>query len=152
MKKFLLCTLNDENYTEPDFEFFDTQEEAEKRCIEVGKEFCEEGSYEMTVTYQPLSCDSPLRYDFKYGEHFVVNFIFELPEVGEFLCIWHHAYDGVDFSVEKSGTLEECQKKMKEEKSCVLQTLYSTLDFEEADRCCIDTGEEWEVWHVIKRE
>ena len=143
MKKFLLCTLNDENYTEPDFEFFDTKEEAENRCMEIGKEF---GSCNVEVTNQPL------RYDFTCGEHFIVNCIFELPEVGEFLCIWHHAYNGVDFSLEKSGTLEECQRKMLEGKEHILRTLYSTLEFEEADRCCVDTGTEWELWHVIRRK
>ena len=33
MKKYLLCILNDQNYTEPGFEFYDTLEKAKENCV-----------------------------------------------------------------------------------------------------------------------
>ena len=42
---------------------------------------------------------------------FYVHTIHEIEiKDGDYLCIYHHAYDGVGFYVEKIGTLEECKK------------------------------------------
>lgn len=52
-----------------------------------------------------------MRIDYSYGDgEFYVNTIHEIEiKDGDYLCIYHHAYEGVGFYVEKIGTLEECK-------------------------------------------
>ena len=55
-----------------------------------------------------------MRIDYSYGDgEFYVNTIHEIEiKDGDYLCIYHHAYEGVGFYVEKIGTLEECKNHM----------------------------------------
>ena len=60
------------------------------------------------------SDDQIMRIDYSYGDgEFYVNTIHEIEiKDGDYLCIYHHAYEGVGFYVGKIGTLEECKNHM----------------------------------------
>ena len=95
MKIYLLCTLDSEHYREPYFYFFKTAFAAHKWVVDG-------------------SDDQIMRIDYSYGDgEFYVNTIHEIEiKDGDYLCIYHHAYEGVGFYVEKIGTLEECKNHM----------------------------------------
>lgn len=118
MKIYLLCTLDSEHYRDPDFYFFKTAFEAHKWIIDSLVSITE-GSMEEVISnldYRNVdgSDDQIMRIDYSYGDgEFYVNTIHEIEiKDGDYLCIYHHAYEGVGFYVEKIGTLEECKNHM----------------------------------------
>lgn len=118
MKIYLLCTLDSEHYREPYFYFFETAFEAHKWVIDSLINETEESLEEVTsnLDYRNVdgSDDQIMRIDYSYGDgEFYVNTIHEIEiKDGDYLCIYHHAYNGVGFYVEKIGTLEECKNHM----------------------------------------
>ena len=118
MKVYLVCTLDDEHYREPYFCFFKTAFEAHKWVIDSLINETEESLEEVTsnLDYKNVdgSDDQIMRIDYSVGDgEFYVYTIHEIEiEDGDYLCIYHHAYDGVGFYVEKIGTLEECKNHM----------------------------------------
>lgn len=118
MKIYLLCTLDSEHYREPYFYFFETAFEAHKWVIDSLINETEESLEEVTsnLDYRNVdgSDDQIMRIDYSYGDgEFYVNTIHEIEiKDGDYLCIYHHAYEGVGFYVEKIGTLEECKNHM----------------------------------------
>ena len=118
MKVYLVCTLDDEHYREPYFCFFKTAFEAHKWVIDSLINETEESLEEVTsnLDYKNVdgSDDQIMRIDYSFGDgEFYVYTIHEIEiEDGDYLCIYHHAYDGVGFYVEKIGTLEECKNHM----------------------------------------
>lgn len=118
MKIYLLCTLDSEHYREPYFYFFETAFEAHKWVIDSLINETEESLEEVTsnLDYKNVdgSDDQIMRIDYSFGDgEFYVYTIHEIEiEDGDYLCIYHHAYDGVGFYVEKIGTLEECRNQM----------------------------------------
>lgn len=118
MKVYLVCTLDDEHYREPYFCFFKTAFEAHKWVIDSLINETEESLEEVTsnLDYKNVdgSDDQIMRIDYSFGDgEFYVYTIHEIEiEDGDYLCIYHHAYEGVGFYVEKIGTLEECKNHM----------------------------------------
>ena len=118
MKIYLLCTLDSEHYREPYFYFFETAFEAHKWVIDSLINETDESLEEVTsnLDYKNVdgSDDQIMRIDYSFGDgEFYVYTIHEIEiEDGDYLCIYHHAYDGVGFYVEKIGTLEECRNQM----------------------------------------
>ena len=118
MKIYLLCTLDSEHYREPYFYFFETAFEAHKWVIDSLINETEESLEEVTsnLDYRNVdgSDDQIMRIDYSYGDgEFYVNTIHEIEiKDGDYLCIYHHDYNGVGFYVEKIGTLEECKNHM----------------------------------------
>lgn len=118
MKIYLLCTLDSEHYRDPDFYFFKTAFEAHKWIIDSLVSITEGSMEEVTsnLDYRNVdgSDDQIMRIDYSYGDgEFYVNTIHEIEiKDGDYLCIYHHAYEGVGFYVEKIGTLEECRNHM----------------------------------------
>lgn len=118
MKIYLLCTLDSEHYRDPDFYFFKTAFEAHKWIIDSLVSITEGSMEEVTsnLDYRNVdgSDDQIMRIDYSYGDgEFYVNTIHEIEiKDGDYLCIYHHAYEGVRFYVEKIGTLEECKNHM----------------------------------------
>lgn len=118
MKIYLLCTLDSEHYREPYFYFFETAFEAHKWVIDSLINETEESLEEVTsnLDYKNVdgSDDQIMRIDYSFGDgEFYVYTIHEIEiEDGDYLCIYHHAYEGVGFYVEKIGTLEECKNHM----------------------------------------
>lgn len=118
MKVYLVCVLDDEHYRDPDFYFFKTAFEAHKWIIDSLVSITEGSMEEVTsnLDYKNVdgSDDQIMRIDYSYGDgEFYVNTIHEIEiKDGDYLCIYHHAYEGVGFYVEKIGTLEECKNHM----------------------------------------
>lgn len=118
MKVYLVCVLDDEHYRDPDFYFFKTAFEAHKWVIDSLINETEGSMEEVTsnLDYRNVdgSDDQIMRIDYSYGDgEFYVNTIHEIEiKDGDYLCIYHHAYEGVGFYVEKIGTLEECKNHM----------------------------------------
>ena len=100
------------------FTFFETAFEAHKWVIDSLINETEESLEEVTsnLDYKNVdgSDDQIMRIDYSFGDgEFYVYTIHEIEiEDGDYLCIYHHAYDGVGFYVEKIGTLEECKNHM----------------------------------------
>lgn len=152
MVKFLVCGLNDKNYTEAVYKFCDTFEEAKQECVNLIM-----GEYNFKTQKEAMNNmdlnkleEKVHRYDYHEGDNFCVNFIIEVEvNEGDYLLIWHHAYDGVDFHVEKIGTEIDCIN---------LKAVYSNALYNEIGvdidiynfQTVVDTGEEWEIWDVIK--
>ena len=118
MKIYLLCTLDSEHYREPYFYFFEAAFAAHKWVIDnlvsITEESREEVMSELEYKNVDGSDDQIMRIDYSYGDgEFYVNTIHEIEiKDGDYLCIYHHAYEGVGFYVEKIGTLEECKNHM----------------------------------------
>lgn len=68
--------------------------------------------------------------------------------LGTHLLVWHHGYQGVNFEVRHQGTYEDCKKAMEKE----VQKLKDDLGLHDKDinDNVIDTGDEWEVFDIIK--
>lgn len=168
--KYLVCGLDDEGYISSTvFNIVDSYEEAMEICIsnimhyfdleECDKIEVKNGMEVKYVNYfGPTSTKVSLSYS--YGA-FYVNYIIELPDNinhSDYICIWHHAYDGVDFRIVKIGTFEECKDAMEEEAKKMLDEIgkdpddEDSYDFKEPYLICIDTDTEWEVWDIVSVE
>lgn len=163
MKKYLVCSLNDENYTQADYDFCNTLDEAKEQCIQNVVECCEV-TKEEAISHMEFNVNGITenefekyiewrwRYDYKDEDIFFVNQIIEIDvDENDYLCIWHHAYNGVDFIVLEIGTEEKCEIIMN---ANVAKTLddnkYADVDFANDSQIVIDTSEEWEVWDIVK--
>lgn len=162
MKVYLLCSLNDKDYMDPEFEFFKYFEDAH-RCI---KETIAESTMNNDISDKEVEYIIPLGncitrveytfYDYDDNEHFIVFEVFEIEiSDGDCLCMFHHAYNGVNFHIEKIGTLEECQNQMLDATAKIAN--YYDIDITDVDLfdvneydSCIDTGDEWKMHNVIQ--
>ena len=154
MKKYLICSLNDENYTMAQFRFCDTAEEVRLECLRNIMEYYELDE-ERVIEHMNFSVSGSqhhtmFRYDYANGDAFFVNQIIEIDiEEGDSVLVWHHAYDGVDFKVEHIGTEAMCINV----KAAISNNAYIERGFDidiEKYQTVVDTDEEWEVWDVIK--
>ena len=129
--RYLLCELDDENYTEPRFAVFESKKLAINKAIEICLE---------------AASDNDLTLEIKDNqERISVNF-------GDYILVWHHAYNGVGFDIECVGSYEECKLEMDK---CIRERqeqIECDLEWENDFQACVDTGEEWEIWSIIKIE
>lgn len=105
---YLICELNDENYTEPVFCVCETKEKAFEESMKRLDDLAKKEGSELKVSYH----GNRTRIDWQLKDRFVV--VENLPfneSFGDYLLVWHHAYNGVDFSILGQGTYEECVKK-----------------------------------------
>lgn len=161
MKVYLVCTLDDEHYREPYFCFFKTAFEAHKWVIDSLINETEESLEEVTsnLDYKNVdgSDDQIMRIDYSFGDgEFYIYTIHEIEiEDGDYLCIYHHAYDGVGFYVEKIGTLEECKNHMLDSTAKMANDydiditnddIFEVNSFDS----CIDDDYQWHMNNIIQ--
>lgn len=160
MKIYLLCTLDSEHYREPYFYFFEAAFAAHKWVIDnlvsITEESREEVISELEYKNVDGSDDQIMRIDYSYGDgEFYVNTIHEIEiKDGDYLCIYHHAYEGVGFYVEKIGTLEECKNHMLD--STAKMANDHDIDITNDDifevnsfDSCIDDDYQWHMNNII---
>lgn len=161
MKIYLLCTLDSEHYREPYFYFFETAFEAHKWVIDSLINETEESLEEVTsnLDYKNVdgSDDQIMRIDYSFGDgEFYVYTIHEIEiEDGDYLCIYHHAYEGVGFYVEKIGTLEECKNHMLDSTAKMANDydiditnddIFEVNSFDS----CVDDDIQWHMCNIIQ--
>lgn len=160
MKIYLLCTLDSEHYREPYFYFFEAAFAAHKWVIDnlvsITEESREEVISELEYKNVDGSDDQIMRIDYSYGDgEFYVNTIHEIEiKDGDYLCIYHHAYEGVGFYVEKIGTLEECKNHMLDSAAKMANDF--NIDITDDDifevnsfDSCIDDDYQWHMNNII---
>ena len=161
MKVYLVCVLDDEHYRDPDFYFFKTAFEAHKWIIDSLVSITEGSMEEVTsnLDYKNVdgSDDQIMRIDYSYGDgEFYVNTIHEIEiKDGDYLCIYHHAYEGVGFYVEKIGTLEECKNHMLDSTAKMANDydiditnddIFEVNSFDS----CVDDDIQWHMCNIIQ--
>lgn len=161
MKVYLVCVLDDEHYRDPDFYFFKTAFEAHKWIIDSLISITEGSMEEVTsnLDYRNVdgSDDQIMRIDYSYGDgEFYVNTIHEIEiKDGDYLCIYHHAYEGVGFYVEKIGTLEECKNHMLDSTAKMANDydiditnddIFEVNSFDS----CVDDDIQWHMCNIIQ--
>ena len=145
--KYLLCALNDEEYTSPYFSIYDHHEQAyEEALLRCGFAW----NSDMNITVE----DDQMRISSHAGNSFFVTEIkgFDA-SAGEYMLVWHHAYNGVGFGIRFQGTYEECLAKRIE----LIKKSFDTFDYSDGDNegfdpetdNVIDTGMEWEVYSIV---
>ena len=160
MKIYLLCTLDSEHYRDPDFYFFKTAFEAHKWIIDSLVSITEGSMEEVTsnLDYRNVdgSDDQIMRIDYSYGDgEFYVNTIHEIEiKDGDYLCIYHHAYEGVGFYVEKIGTLEECKNHMLDSTAKMANDYDIDINNDDIFEVnsfdsCIDDDYQWHMNNII---
>lgn len=146
---FLLCDLDDENYSCPGFAFYRTPEEAEQAAIAA----CKSWEEDCTLDNENTSADNVIRIVGEEADSFYVTEVKRIdPKYGEYLLLWHHGYYGVAFSVLHQGTLDECQKVRKEKEDQLIFDLELKKNAYKQDkfRGVFDTGTEWEVFSIVQ--
>ena len=147
---FLICELNDEDYTEPVFRVCETKEKAFEESMKRLDDLAKKEGSELKVSYH----GNRTRIDWQLKDWFVVVENLPFNELfGDYLLVWHHAYNGVDFSILGQGTYEECVKK----RIAIIKRMFAENDFSSGDNedfdfetdTCIDTGEEWEMFDIV---
>ena len=161
MKVYLVCVLDDKHYRDPDFYFFKTAFEAHKWIIDSLVSITEGSMEEVTsnLDYRNVdgSDDQIMRIDYSYGDgEFYVNTIHEIEiKDGDYLCIYHHAYEGVGFYVEKIGTLEECKNHMLDSTAKMANDydiditnddIFEVNSFDS----CVDDDIQWHMCNIIQ--
>lgn len=143
MKMYVVCELNDENYTDASYSFFYTYNSAKEKaiidCVEHYEGNCEVETQDNG--FRIISSDENVSF-----------YVTEIKQIdsfqGRYLLIWHHGYEGVDFEVRFQGTYDECKAKMKKDMDNTIEE-YECLP-EDVCHNVIDTGNEWEVWDIVE--
>lgn len=148
---FLLCELDDENYTSPCFSQFNSFKKAfDEALVSCGNFKDDNMRIEVADNRNRISANTD-------DGHFFVTEIMEFDEnKGDYILVWHHAYNGVGFGILNVGTEEECIQKRREE----LKKIFDGYDLSNGDNedfdmendNVVDTGEEWEVFSIVKIE
>lgn len=146
---FLLCELDDENYTSPCFSQFNSFKKAfYKALVSCGNFKDDNMRIDVADNRNRISANTD-------DGHFFVTEIKEFDEnKGDYILVWHHAYNG--FGILNVGTEEECIQKRIEE----LKKIFDGYDLSNGDNedfdmendNVVDTGEEWEVFSIVKIE
>lgn len=163
MKIYLVCILDSDNYREPTFLFFKKASEAHeyiKNLILSELKSSNLWSPKTEINYvnnSDGSDDQILRIDYSFGDGvFYVHTVHEIEvEDQDYICVYHHAYNGVGFYIEKTGSLEECQQQMK------TSAINSATDFGidmkndgffevNSKDSCVDVGEEYHMCDIIQ--
>ena len=156
---YLLCCLDDENYTSAQYFTFSSMTEAKEFCYQFAKEnYPDEDLQFEESSFYYKNGHKAVRIDYIYGNSFEVNYIFpiHMKENETSFCIWHHAYDGVRFEIRKSGSYEECCRfakndfhKTYEKLSEVSPDQVKRYEDEEKNQWMLDDGLEWEIWDIV---
>ena len=109
MKIYLVCILDSDNYREPTFLFFKKASEAHeyiKNLILSELKSSKLWSPKTEINYvdnSDGSDDQILRIDYSFGDGvFYVHTVHEIEvEDQDYICVYHHAYNGVGFISKK---------------------------------------------------
>lgn len=146
MKKWLVCNLDDEHYTQSYYTLHNTLCDAMRWC-ELGIEPIDVSLY---MHLEKVEDAEMFRYDYSYPDDnnsFIVNFIMEIDiNADDYICIWYHAYEGVDFKLLHQGTFDECF----EARTKYLNNISCTVENNYPEQIVIDTGNEWEIIDIRK--
>ena len=163
MRAYLVCILDSDNYREPTFLFFKNISDAHehiKNLIISEMKNSKLWSTKTEINYvdnSDGSDDQILRIDYSFGDGvFYVHTVHEIEvEDQDYICVYHHAYNGVGFYIEKIGSLEECQQQMKT--SAINSATDFGVDmkndgfFEVNNRdSCVDVGEKWHMCDIVQ--
>lgn len=180
MKIYLVCGIDHESYENVEFSFHRNLHLAKKQALqnikdnviasgnaELSEDEIMQNTHmdlykEMDNNYKRINgtrchgCDweNPVP---KVGVlRFYSNCILEV-EVndGDFLCIWHHAYQGIDIGILNIGTEEDCMTLAQKTSQEDYENCEDAIDYEISeykDRWCISFDDlvEWRVWSVIQ--
>lgn len=142
---FCIC-LDDEHYTEPSVCVVRTEKEAEKWCRSEIEDNLMPSESENEITVEQR--EDGIWMGGQNAEHFIVAKAIPLDcEPDTYICLFYHAYVGVDFFVIKMGSLAECTECMKRcvrkcAKKSAKISVYSPVAME------VDTGLEWEEYRI----
>lgn len=146
MKKWLVCNLDDEHYTQAGYTLHNTLRDAMRFC-ELGIEPID---VLLNMHLERVEDAEMFRYDYSYPDDnspFIVNFIMEIDiNADDYICIWYHAYEGVDFKLLHQGTFDECF----EARTKYLNNISCTVENNYPEQIVIDTGNEWEIIDIRK--
>jgi len=156
---YLVCSLDEEQYASASYHLFRTMEEARQFCYDKKRyQYLENGRF--TEDIIPCEDEKKVRIDFVQDDErcFVVNEIssIKIKAIKDlFLCVRHHAYEGVNFDVREIGTYQACVDRSRKEFYDLLTELENLqIDVNvvsESDRQMIlDTGIEFEIWDVVR--
>lgn len=137
--------------------------EAKEQCIQNVVECCEIDE-ETAINNMEFQIDGIIEdgyliiipglwsYDYSNENTFFVNQIVEIDvNENDYLCIWHHAYNGVDLTVRRIGTEKECFDFMNNDsKETLDEDKTFDVDYANKNQIVIDTNEEWEIWDIIQ--
>lgn len=147
MKKYLICSLDDESYYHPMYTFCSSLEDAKKICTENVSD-----DPEASAEFKPYE-EGTYRCDIRIGEDgFEVNHILPVhTSEGKYYLIYHHAYDGVDFcKVYQSDSFEDVQNELKKQSSDLCHE-YSGFDyFCNTYEAGFDDGNEWHYYRIVE--
>lgn len=152
MKKWLVCSLDDEHYTQADYTLHNTLCDAMRWCErDIHIEFdIEPIDILLNMHLERVEDAEMFRYDYSNPDDnslFIVNFIMEIDiNAGDYICIWYHAYEGVDFKLLHQGTFDECF----EARTKYLNNISCTVENNYPEQIIIDTGDEWENLDIRK--
>lgn len=171
---YLVCGLDHERYEDADFTFCTTIEGAKKQCIANAIAYTYKEEKELISNMVFTSCDTInsdyekvsgiecWSYDWSNpepkvnGPEFYINRILKIKVTDkDFISIWCHAYQGVDFSVSCIGTREECetlarQTSMRYFNDCENAKEYSSTNMADGLIISFDDGLECQVWNVLQ--
>ena len=160
---YIVCSLNYENYSCPEFCLCRTMDDAKKKCIKNAMEEMKMAAIS-PVTEEDIVKDMALIVNnegtfFNYNKDgiFYVNQIITIDDLDMmcqdlYLCVWHHAYEGVSFEVLCIGNNEECIEKMRQKAEKIQEECYYDVELclDDEKQCVIDTGNEWEVVSIVQ--
>ena len=171
--RYVLCELNDENYTSPSFSFHKGYDSAQYKAIEsINESFKIDEGFNLRIEttepqYEYDKGRKVIRIDGNYESYemgiseptprFYVTEFFEIDITkGDYLLIYHHAYDGVDFHIEYQGTYKECLEERRKQ----VKQMFDEYDLSDGDNSdfnsetdnCIDDGNEWHYWSIVKTQ
>lgn len=142
MKLYLLSELNSKDYAYASHSVLKSYQEANEAAVSACvNKF--EGNCDVEIEKQGFRITSQQDLDFYVTE--IKPFVLEK---GEYLLVWHHAYDGVDFEICFQGSREECEKRREEEIKKLCEELDLSFEDDVIDNV-VDTGTEWEVWDIV---
>ena len=153
MKIYLVCTLDSEHYREPYFYFFEAAHEAQEWIVNNLSGMNGKRDYKNVDG----SKDQIMRIDHSCSNgEFYVHTIHEIEIAdGDYICIYHHAYDGVGFYIEKIGTLEECRNQMLDSTARIANDY--DIDINDDDvfevnsfDSCVDDDCQWHMHNIIQ--
>lgn len=76
--------------------------------------------------------------------------IIEVTGDGDYVVVWHHAFEGVDFEALSGAVNYEKARQVFDTARQNLINCYEDEDIDVGDGfCCVDTGEEWEIVQII---
>lgn len=150
MKGYLVCSLDDENYSEPTLYLYREMNRAKEQCVNEVAKTWEISVDEAKSVMSFFQNGDSYQFNAKENDCFLVNEIIPVEfNENDAFCVSYHAYDGVDFHVEKIGTVAECETALK---MAVLDCIHEKNAFVEwkcEKMAVIDAADEWIVVTIV---